>query len=345
MSYSTYLTLIVPALITLVVTYIGALFVNDYMKEAGVTFIEKNKKKVVHASAGGVAVAFGFAIGMMTYIFGASFGLYKPAATIDILFAVVLSVVLIAFVGFIDDINVKSSSVKTTGMSDVRKGLKQWQKPLLTFIGAIPLMAINAGTSTIGFPILNVLNLGIIYPLVIIPLAVIFAANAFNLLGGFDGIISGTGLIASLGLFAYSVIWGTYTGALVTAVLSAAIFIFFLFNKYPIKILAGDSFTYGVGAALVASMIVGNMEIFGIVVFAPWILEFLFHLRGKFKTTDLGIPQSNGTMKPPYGKKIYSWTHIIMNIKPMKEWQVSQYMWGIEVLFVALAFALKIFVH
>ena len=47
----------------------------------------------------------------------------------------------------------------------------------------------------------------------------------------------------------------------------------------------------------------------------PWIIEFLLHLRRKFKVTDLGIRQKDGTFKAPYGRKIYSLTHLVMNIK------------------------------
>ena len=103
----------------------------------------------------------------------------------------------------------------------------------------------------------------------------------------------------------------------------------------------GDSFTYAVGAGLVAAMILGNMESFGVMVFMPWIIEFLLHLRKRFNVTDLGNCRSDGTFKAPYGKKIYSWTHVIMNMKKCKEWEVSLYMWIICIGFVALAFAMK----
>ena len=58
---------------------------------------------------------------------------------------------------------------------------------------------------------------------------------------------------------------------------------------------------------------------------------------GAFKSVNLSI----FFIITPYGKKIYSWTHIIMNIKRCKEWEVSLYMWIIEIGFVALAFGLK----
>jgi UDP-N-acetylglucosamine--dolichyl-phosphate N-acetylglucosaminephosphotransferase len=342
MAYHTYLTVLVPAIISFIVTLIVTLFLMPYLKGAGVTAIDHNKKRsrVLPCSVG-LAVAFGFAVGILAYSFGASFSLYQPVATLQYLFATVMAVTLISFTGFLDDINVKGTLVSSTDMLDTRQGLKQWQKPLLTLIGAIPLMAVNAGTSIVRVPFIGAVNFGIFYPLVLIPLAVIFTSNAFNLLGGFDGIATGTGLIASLGLLLYSIFFGTYTGALVSGVLFAALLAFFAFNIYPARLIPGDSFTYAVGTALVASMIIGNMEAFGFVVFFPWFVEFFLHARKKFKVTDLGKRRSDGTFAAPYGKKIYSWTHAIMNIKPMKEWEVSLYMCGVEVAFVALAFIMK----
>jgi UDP-N-acetylglucosamine--dolichyl-phosphate N-acetylglucosaminephosphotransferase len=338
-----HLTLLIPAVITFVVTLLAVQFARIYMLESGVTTVDHNKKKhPIIPTSGGLAVAFGFTFGILTYIFGGSFGFYFPIADINYLFATVLAVVLIAFIGFLDDINVSKTLVKTTGMMDYRKGLKQWQKPLFAFVGAIPLMAINAGNSVVSLPFIGPIAFGVLYPLVIIPLAVVFAANAFNLLGGFDGIASGSSLVLSFGLLIYSILYGNYNGTLLAAVLFASIFAFLLYDKYPAKIITGDSFSFFVGAAIVATIIVGNMEAFGLIVFAPWIIEFVLHLRKKFKTTDLGKLRADGTFEPPYGKKIYSWTHLIMNLKRCKEWEVSMYMWVIEFGFVALAFGLKI---
>ncbi len=342
--YTTHLTLIIPAIISFVGTLLAIFFIRSYMVESGIVFVNLNpdtRRKTMLPAAGGVSVAFGFTIGMLAYIFGDSFGLYSAVASLSFLFAAVLSVILITGVGFLDELNIKSSMVETTGMKDIRKGLKQWQKPLFTVVGAIPLIAVNAGMTTVMLPFLGAVNFGLWYPLVLLPLAVIFVANAFNLLGGFDGLISGTGLIAAIGLLLYSIVYGTYTGALISAILVASIIPFFWYHKYPIRILPGDSFTYCYGAAFVAAAVLGNMEAFGLVVFIPWIIEFFLHLRGRFKTTDLGVPQKDGTLAAPYGKKIYSWTHIMMNIKPMKEWEVSLYMWIVEILFVGLAFFLK----
>jgi UDP-N-acetylglucosamine--dolichyl-phosphate N-acetylglucosaminephosphotransferase len=342
--YHTYLTILIPSIVSLIITYFATKFVISYFYEAGIIAEDHNKEKpVLLPSSGGIAVAFGLIAGILTYTFGGSF-IYTPILDIDKLLATALSIALIVFVGFIDDINVKARRVKATGMQDIKKGLKQWQKPLLTLLGALPLMAINAGVSTIHIPFLGVVDFGIIYPLIIIPLAVIFVSNAFNLLGGFDGLQTGMGVVASLALLIYSLLYGTNTGILLSALLFSSLIIFYPFNMYKAKIIPGDSFTYGVGAALVAIMIMGNAESFGTIIFIPWIIEFFLHLRGRFDTTDVGIRQKDGTFKAPYGKKIYSLTHFVMNLKPMREYEVSAYLVLIEVAFVFLAFGLK-FLH
>ncbi len=338
----TYLTIILPSIIAFIITLIAARFLMGYLYESGVTTPDHNKRgRPILPSGIGLAAAIGFTVGALVYVFGGSFGIYAPVAPLDYLLSAVIAVVLISIVGFLDDLNVKKEMGRSTDMLDTRRGLKQWQKPLLTLMGAIPLMAINAGVSIIRIPFLGAVNFGILYPLIIVPLAVIFAANAFNLLGGFDGILTGTGTILVFGMVLYSLLYGTYLGLLLSSLLFAAMLVMLLFNRFPAKMVPGDSFAYFGGAGIVAAMVLGNMESFGVIIFIPFFIEFLLHLRRKFKVTDLGKLRADGTMESPYGKKIYSWCHLIMNMKRCKEWEVSLYMWLIEIAFVALAFGLK----
>ncbi len=229
--YSSFLTLIIPAVISFIVTVIGTKFLIGYLYGAGVIGEDHNKGAPVKLpSSGGAAVAFGMIVGILVYTFGATFIFYPVGNIVEILLAVALSIILIAFVGFLDDVNVKGQRVQSTGRKDIRKGLKQWQKPLLTLIGALPLMAINAGVSTLHIRFVPAVYLGLLYPLIILPLAIIFVSNSFNLLGGFDGLQPGTSLIASLGLLFYCVFFGNYAGALLAALLFASILAFFPFN-------------------------------------------------------------------------------------------------------------------
>lgn len=340
--YNTYLTIIVPAFLGLLATLIGTRFLISYLYGAGIVAEDRNKEKVVRlAGSGGLAVSLGVVIGILSYTFGGSFGLFVPVLSIAQLLAVALSVILISLVGFLDDINVRERRVKSTDIMDIRQGLRQWQKPLLTLIGALPIIAVNAGVSTVMLPFLGSVSLGLLYPLIIIPLAIVFVSNAVNLLGGFDGLQPAMTLVASLGLLIYSIVYGTYGGALLSALLFVTVLAFLPFNLYKSKIIPGDSFTYAVGAALVAIMVIGNEEAFGFIVFMPWTIEFLLHLRRKFRVSDLGIRQRDGTFKAPYGKSIYSLTHLIMNLKKIKEYEMAIYLSIIEALFVILGLLLK----
>ncbi len=337
--YHSYLTILIPSIVAFIITVVSTLFVIGYMKEAGIVLEDMNKKGSL-PTGGGIAVAFGFAMGLFTYAFGSSFNFYTPAVSLVDIFAVLTSVLIITMSGFLDELFVKNRS-RVEQKKHKKVGLKQWQRPLFTLLGAIPLIAINAGVSVIDVPFFGLVSFGLIYPLLIIPLAVIFVSNAFNLLGGFDGMASGSAVILSGAMLLYSLMTVNYIGALLSGILFATVLGFFPFHIYPAKIIPGDSFTFGFGVALLGIMILGNMEAFGIIIFLPWFVEFFLHLRKKFKTSDLGIRRADGTLEAPYGKKIYSWTHLIMNIKKQKEWEVSEWMWGIEILFVLLAFGLK----
>ena len=341
MAYHSFLTIILPALFALAATILAIKFIMPYFYGSGIVAEDRNKEKIAKIpGSGGIAVAFGITIGILAYTFGASF-IFSATVSVSQILAAALSIILIAAVGFIDDINVKSNRVQVTGMKGINQGLKQWQKPILTVIGALPLMAINAGVSIIDIPFLGPVNFGILFPLVLIPLIVVFVANAYNLLGGFNGIEASTGLIAGIGLIIYSFLYGNSIGLFLASVLVGSLLAFLLFNWYPAKILPGDSFTYCVGGALIAIIIMGHAEAFGLIIFIPWIIEFFLHLRGKFKTTDLGIRQKDGTLKAPYGKKIYSLTHIAMNIRKSREMDVTLMLAAFEVLFVVLAFVIK----
>ena len=221
--YNTFQTIIIPGILAFVAAYLGISFLMRYLYSAGIVAEDRNKAKVVKLpSSAGLGFALGIVIGILVYTFGGSF-VFKPVINISILLSVALSIILITLVGFLDDINVKQERVKSTGMMDIREGLKQWQKPILTVLGALPLMAIDAGVHMVELPFVGVVSLGLIYPLILLPLAIIFVSNSVNLLGGFDGLQPLMALVAALGLLAYNIMFGTYIGAFLSALLSAAL--------------------------------------------------------------------------------------------------------------------------
>jgi UDP-N-acetylglucosamine--dolichyl-phosphate N-acetylglucosaminephosphotransferase len=243
-------------------------------------------------------------------------------------FAAITTILLISIIGFIDDSIIKKSK-------DASAGLKQWQKPLLTLIAAIPLIVIKAGTTVISIPFIGTVNFGLIYPLIIVPIAVIFLSNAVNLLAGFNGLEAGMGLIytGSLGLYAYTN--GNYVAAVIAFTTFAALLAFIKFNWYPAKIFPGDSLTYLLGAVLACIAILGNMEKAVLIISIPFLIEFLLKASSKFKAQSFGY-WKNGKIYSLHENKIYSLTHLFTRTGKFTEKQIVICLVLIELIFALL---------
>ena len=107
--YHSYLTILIPSIVAFIITVVSTLFVIGYMKEAGIVLEDMNKKGSL-PTGGGIAVAFGFAMGLFTYAFGSSFNFYTPAVSLVDIFAVLTSVLIITMSGFLDELFVKNRS-------------------------------------------------------------------------------------------------------------------------------------------------------------------------------------------------------------------------------------------
>ena len=255
--------------------------------------------------AGGVAFIMGVTFATLVYVFIKTFYLSTTANLVDTL-AILVTLLLAGFLGFVDDI------------LGWKAGLPQWQKPLLTIPIAIPLMVINAGNSVMSIPFIGSVNFGITYPLLIVPLGIVGAANGFNMLAGFNGLEASMGIIilSTLGFIAWfnKILWlATITFSTVASLLA-----FLVFNKYPAKVFPGNSLTYAVGALIACVAILGNMERIAVFLFMPYFVELIIKAKNKFKTECFGIPQKNGSLKPP--KRIGSLTHICLKfVKTEKE--------------------------
>ena len=71
--------------------------------------------------------------------------------------------------------------------------------------------------------------------------------------------------------------------------------------------------TYSVGALAGIIAIMANLEKVIIILFIPYILEFILKLRGKFQKESFAQVQEDGTLKPRYEKN-YGLEHIAVRI-------------------------------
>jgi len=321
------ISLTVSFLTTLVVTPL----LMKFLLKSGTVGIDQHKKsKPILPSAGGLCVAIGILAGLLVYI-GMTTFLSGIQSEVLYLLAIISSILIVTLVGLFDDLNVNSKKVLVKNEKDIRIGLPQWVKPILTLPAAVPLMVISAGQSTIGLPFFGIVDLGILYPLLLIPIGFVGASNAINMLGGFNGAETGMGIVYMFALGLFSLL--TYNSMTVLFLICALSLLgFIVYNWYPAKILPGDSLTYLLGALFASGVIIGNMEKLGAILLIPFIAELILKLRSKLKASSLGKLRSDGKLDPPYGKKIYSLTHIIMNLRPFTERQIATILIGIQLI-------------
>ncbi len=292
--------LLIAPLLSFIITYIATkTWIKIAKKE---NFLDKDMNKYNNPkipSYGGIAVLFGFCIGVFFYISLSIFYFKRTIHLIEI-FALLTTTLIIAFIGFLDDI------------LGWKKGLRKYQKPLLTIPAAIPLVAINAGFTRIYIPFLGPTDIGLLYPLILIPIAIVGASQGFNLLGGLNGLEAG---LASIILFTLGfILWQLNKPwlALICLCIVASLFAFWLFNKYPSKVFPGDVLRYPLGALIACVAILGNVEKAALILFIPYFLELFIKAKHKLRTECFLIPQEDGSLKLP--NKIGSLTHVFAKV-------------------------------
>ena len=332
------LLVLISSLISFFVVYLLTPFFINYFKKIGLVSkdVHKPKKPFVPISAG-IPLIFGISLSIFFYVFWQTF-LVKNYQAITYLFASLLSIILIAFVGFLDDLNVKQ--VKKGKWIEGKEGLKRWQKPLATLIAVFPLMVVMAGHSQMDIPFIGSVDFGIFYPLIIVPIGIFGAANMVNMLGGFNGLEAGMGLVYTFSLGIYALIHQSYLASLIFFSTFFGLLGIIKYNWYPAKILAGDSLTYLLGAVLAIGAIIGNMEKATVITAMPFIIQGILKFYSKIKlgdfASDLGIFEKNGKIRPKY-KEIYSLTHLATRIAKTEK-KIVLFLIFIQVIFSLIPF-------
>ena len=96
---------------------------------------------------------------------------------------------------------------------------------------------------------------------IVLPLTIFWLVgitNAFNLLDNMDGLSCGIAFITCVFLFAYSLLNGMFTVALLSVILAGASLGFLRYNFYPAKIFMGDCGSQFLGMAIALIAVVGT---------------------------------------------------------------------------------------
>jgi UDP-N-acetylglucosamine--dolichyl-phosphate N-acetylglucosaminephosphotransferase len=302
MEWLLFLCFIVAFLVTL-------LLVPKWMKKAtamGLTGKDMNKPgKPLVPEAGGITVIAGAVMGILLYIFIMTFYFSTTFGLIEI-YAVIATILLAGFVGFIDDI------------LGWKAGISQLTKVLSTIPIAIPLAVVNAGQSVMAVPFLGLVDFGLAFPLVIVPLGIIGATNGYNMLAGYNGMEAGLGaiMLSALGLIAW--LSGSAWVAMLSVVMVCALAAFLLYNRVPARVFPGDSLTYSVGAMIACIAILGNMEKYALIMFVPYMFDALMFVRFRYidgvgKVEAFGKVRPDGSLDMP-NSKVYDFTHLAIKV-------------------------------
>lgn len=296
--------------------------------------VGKDMNKPSHpevAEMGGTIVLLGFVFAVMIALFGHThLGFFQGVELLPLL-AAMLTIVLVGILGIIDD------------LIGWKKGLRQYQHALIPIFAALPLMVLPStiGNTGIAVPFFGFVNFGILYSLVLVPLAVTGASNASNMLAGLNGLEAGIGLINALALLAVAVVLGRTEVIILMACLSGALLAFLRFNWFPAKIFPGDSLTLMMGAGIAAGVIIGNMEKIGLMLFALYFIELILKASTRFQGESFGQVQPDGTLHAP--SKLASLTHVMMLLGKNK-WDEKKVVLSLLVLQLGVAlFTLLIF--
>jgi UDP-N-acetylglucosamine--dolichyl-phosphate N-acetylglucosaminephosphotransferase len=181
------------------------------------------------------------------------------------------------------------------GYIDDKISLKQRHKPMITLFLSIPMVILCW-------------NQGIFYALVLVPIGIVGASNAFNMLAGYNGLEAGMGVLILLTLGGFSFLNGYPNISAIAFIMVAALLAFLRYNWFPARVFPGDALTYSVGALIGCISILAHLEFVGVALFLLYFVDFVLPLRAGLKANAFGIPTSRGVLLKPYNK-IYDTTH------------------------------------
>jgi UDP-N-acetylglucosamine--dolichyl-phosphate N-acetylglucosaminephosphotransferase len=285
-----------------VTTYLVARFQSRNFLRMGIGGIDIHKaERPVRAEMGGLAVLAGLTTGSTVF-----FALDFPTDGTSPLFAAAFSTVaLTGLVGIADDL----------------KEISQKLKPLCIVAASTPLVYLLLGRTAIFIPVVGSVDLGLLYPLVAVPLAITTSANFANLLAGFNGLEAGCAAI-SLGTMAFiAEMTGHSSVAALGFILTFAYVGFLGLNWYPARIFPGDTGTLMAGAGLAAMGLAAGLEFEAVILSIPAAIDFALKMmhRHPFGQRNLygnTTVRPDGTLEPA---KYPAVVHAFMRVSPISE--------------------------
>jgi UDP-N-acetylglucosamine--dolichyl-phosphate N-acetylglucosaminephosphotransferase len=219
---------------------------------------------------------------------------------------------------------------------DIGRGTKVFAPYFL----ALPIAILNLDTS-LSIPFTHFsFELGAAFSFIIAPVYVMVVSNLVNMHSGFNGLQTGLTTIAFSFAILNAYLLGQFTDIMYLLPVFAASIAFLLYNRYPAQIFEGNTGSMLFGAALGSFLILANMEIFGLILLFPHIVNFLMYMVWRIKKVGevkFGLPRKDGTIEVPNALTL-KW--VAPYYFRLTEVQSTYIMYAVSILFGFLALAL-----
>ena len=315
-------------LISFSVSFIGFFIMIPRLKKAGIVGKNMNSESREEIpEMGGLVIAIGFGAGIIIAIALRTF--YDVFLAIDLtsILAALTTILIVMLVGIFDD------------LISVSQGIKAF----MPVFAALPLMAIKEGQYLMKIPLNGIVNFGIYYSLILVPLRITGAANAVNMLAGFNGLEAGMGVvvIGSLTIIAY--LLGEVTALIILIAALGALLATIYYNWYPAKILIGDVGTLIIGAIIASAIIIGNFEMAGIIIIIPYVVDFVIKAKNHFPSKNWWGVYRNGKLYCPDSGPVSLCQWIMKLFGGISEMNLVLVLMGVEMIFGILAILVYVY--
>ena len=231
------LNIIFSLITAFVITYVAipkVIFFAEKLRlldEAGIRASHKGSTPIF----GGIAIFSGIIFSLLFW------------ADIENIQYLLVSILIVFFVGFIDDLLVLSPFKKIVGQVIATS--------IIIFLGDLKIDNMHGVLGIYDLPIW----IGVLFTIFV----VIVITNAFNLIDGVDGLAAGVGVISSFSFGIIAVLMEQSEMAIISFTLVGALLGFLKYNLYPAKIFMGDTGSVVVG--MILSILAINSIRYGLV--------------------------------------------------------------------------------
>jgi UDP-N-acetylglucosamine--dolichyl-phosphate N-acetylglucosaminephosphotransferase len=276
-------------------------------------------EKPVRAEMGGLAILVGLIVGSAIFL-----ATDLSADGVSPIFTAAFSTVALTGV---------------VGIADDYVEISQKVKPFCIVAASAPMIYALLGRTGIFIPVVGTVDLGLLYPLVAIPLAVTTSANFANLLAGFNGMEAGCAVISLGTMSLIAEMTGHPSVAVFGIILTLAYVGFLALNWYPARIFPGDTGTLMAGAGLAVMGLAAGLEFEAIILSVPAAMDFALKAmhRRPFKQRHLygnTTVKPDGTLEPANYPAV---VHAFMLASPLSERRLVTSVLSMQALYAVIA--------